>query len=212
MKKILLYISLYCSIVMLLGCNNNNLEEEKSPAGPVKSEKMHSKDLNLAALEMLQKEENSTPTLNQAAVLLHKALQLDSANYAAYNNLVNVYLELGAVDSAYNIIKILNSKATHPDYELFQGFIEERQLNNITAANISYSKALKEYKAMIDDGAQEPNLYINYIIATYMLEGSASSLPLINKYDAMLHEHPIFQNIQELINRDDRATLLNQLY
>lgn len=209
MLKPLFCILLYTSCISLLSCTNTDIPQNVDESSLVA---LQAKDLSLQALQILKQGENSVPVLHKASALLNQSIKVDSANYGAYNNLVNVYLELGYVDSAYHVIKQLNEKASHPDYILFQGFIEERNMQDITKAHASYMQAKNAYEAYIKDGAKEPYLYLNYVIATFMVAGKDGANAVLKEYDSALSQSPVYENIQLLIDADDRVGLLNQLY
>lgn len=209
MRKLFFYILLIPNTILYISCNNVNSDKNVEFS---KNDRMHAKDLSLQALQLLQQGENSVPVLQKASALLNQSIGVDSTNYSAYNNLVNVYLELGYVDSAYHVIQQLNQKANHPDYVLFQGFIEERNMQDTAKANASYLQAKNDYAAYIKDGAKEPYLYLNYVIATFMVEGKNGANLVLKEYDSALSQSPVLENIQLLIEADDRVGLLNQLY
>lgn len=209
MRKLFCFILLVSNAIFYTSCNNDQSSENVDFS---RNEALQAKDLSLQALQLLQQGENSVPVLQKASSLLNQAIVIDSANYGAYNNLVNVYLELGYVDSAYHVIQQLNEKASHPDYILFQGFIEERNMQNSAKATASYKQAKNDYEAYIKDGAKEPYLYLNYAIATFMVDGKDSANSVLKRYDSALQQSPVYENIQLLIDAEDRVGLLNQLY
>lgn len=209
MRKLFFYILLIASAILYTSCNNDQSSENVDLP---RNESLQAKDLSLQALQLLQQGENSVATLQKAGALFKQSIEVDSANYGAYNNLVNVYLELGYVDSAYHVIQVLNEKASHPDYVLFQGFIEERNMQDIATATASYKQAKNDYEAQINEGAKEPYLYLNYAIATFMVNGKDSANAVLKKYESVLQQSLVFENIQLLIDAEDRVGLLNQLY
>lgn len=167
--------------------------------------------LNNEAMQLLQKAAD-TPTLVQALYILDKAVTLDSTNYAAYNNMMSILLQLKKMDKAIVVLDHLINATHIPNYSLFKGFITERHYNDSVAAFGYYVDAYHVLDSLVASGIKDDEMQINRMLALFMAYGQDSTLPVLDSLQLSINNHNSIENLKSAIINNDRNAILNEAY